>query len=162
MAFWPSSKSNSKIDGNQVNFGTVDFQPHQPTLAPVFATLDQEMDLTTRSFKFRVRSLGSIRLSDPTNSGPLAGKIAIAVTSETSMGSSNEVNSPVSTKPTNSKGNAINKLDEIMENWDLKESSGYSDMDFKGNSGNISNYPEEDFTAGYGDVSDKPEDTWRT
>jgi hypothetical protein len=92
----------------------------------------------------------------------LAGKIAIAVSSETSVGSSNEVNSPVSTKPTNSKGNAINKLDEIMENWDLKESSGYSDMDFKGNSGNISNYPEEDFTAGYGDVSDKPEGTWRT
>jgi hypothetical protein len=49
-----------------------------------------------------------------------------------------------------------------MENLDLKELSGYSDMDFKGISSNIRNYPEEDFTAGYGDVSDKPEDTWRT
>jgi hypothetical protein len=43
--FLPSSRRNSKIDGNQVNFGTIDFQPHPPTLAPVFANLDQEMDL---------------------------------------------------------------------------------------------------------------------
>jgi hypothetical protein len=74
MVFSPSSKSNSKIDGNHVNFGTVDFQPHQPTLVPVFATLDQKMDLTIGSFNFRVGSLGSIRLLDPTNLGPFAGK----------------------------------------------------------------------------------------
>jgi hypothetical protein len=64
-AFSPSSKNNSKIDGNQIAFGTVDFQPHPPTLAPVFASLDQEMDLTIGSFNFRIGSLGFVRLSDP-------------------------------------------------------------------------------------------------
>jgi hypothetical protein len=54
MAFSLFSKSNSKIDGNQITFGAVDFQPHPPTLGPVFASLDQEMDLTIRSFNFCV------------------------------------------------------------------------------------------------------------
>jgi hypothetical protein len=71
-AFLLSSKSNSKIDGNQITFGAVDFLPHPQTLAPVFANLDQEMDLTIRSFNFRVGSLGSVRLSDPIKSGPSA------------------------------------------------------------------------------------------
>jgi hypothetical protein len=102
-AFSPSSRSNLKIDRNQVNFGTVDFQPHPPILAPVFANLDQEMDLTIGSFNFRVGSLGLIRLSDPVNSGISTGKTAIIVaSSETSVGSSSEVNSPVSTKPVKS------------------------------------------------------------
>jgi hypothetical protein len=49
-----------------------------------------------------------------------------------------------------------------MENLDLKESSSYSDMDFKGNSGSISNYSsEEDFMACYGNVSSNFVDTWR-
>jgi hypothetical protein len=45
---------------------------------------------------------------------------------------------------------------------DLKESSGYLDVDSKGNSDSISNYSEEDFMACYGDVSGNSEDTWRT
>jgi hypothetical protein len=53
-------------------------------------------------------------------------KIAIAATSETSVGSSSKVNSPVSIKPT--KGSTVEELDEIMENLDLEESSGYLDM----------------------------------
>jgi hypothetical protein len=157
----PSSKSNSKIDENHVNFGTVDYQPHQPTLAPVFATLDQEIDLTIGSFNFRVGSLGSIRLSDLVNSGSSAGKTAIAATSETSVGSSSKVISPVSKKPTDSKRNTIKELDEIMENLDLKESLGYPDMASKGNFDNISNYSEEDFMACYSNVSGNSEDTWR-
>jgi hypothetical protein len=44
--FLLSANSNSKVDGNQISFVTVDFQPHPPTLTPVFASLDQEMDLT--------------------------------------------------------------------------------------------------------------------
>jgi hypothetical protein len=44
------SKSNSKIDRNQITFGAIDFQPHPKTLALVFTILDQEMDLTTESF----------------------------------------------------------------------------------------------------------------
>jgi hypothetical protein len=63
--FSPSSKSNSKIDGNQIAFETVEFQPHPPTLAPVFASLDQEIDLTIESFNFHVGSLGFVRLLDP-------------------------------------------------------------------------------------------------
>jgi hypothetical protein len=39
-AFLLLSKSNSKIDGNQITFGAIDFQPHPPTIAPVFANLD--------------------------------------------------------------------------------------------------------------------------
>jgi hypothetical protein len=38
--FSPSSKSNPKIEGNQITFGTIDFQPPPPTLALVFASLD--------------------------------------------------------------------------------------------------------------------------
>jgi hypothetical protein len=99
MAFSPSSKSNSKIDGNQVTFGTVDFQPHPPTLAAIFANLDEEMDLTIGSFNFHVGSLRSIRLSDLISSGPSAGKTAVATTSGTSVGSSSKVYSPISIKP---------------------------------------------------------------
>jgi hypothetical protein len=38
------ANSNSKVNGNQISFGIIDFQPHPPTLTPVFASLDQEMD----------------------------------------------------------------------------------------------------------------------
>jgi hypothetical protein len=50
--FSPSSKSNSKIDGNQIAIVAVDFQKHPPTLALVFASLDQEMDLTSEASPF--------------------------------------------------------------------------------------------------------------
>jgi hypothetical protein len=75
-AFSPSSKSNSKIDGNQINFGAKDFQPHPPTLAPVFASLDQEIDPTIRSFNFCVRSLVFVCLSNPIKLDLSAGKTA--------------------------------------------------------------------------------------
>jgi hypothetical protein len=94
--FLRSSTSNPKVDRNQITFGAIDFQPHPPTLTPVFASLDQEMDLTIESLNFHVGSLGMIRLSDPTRSGPSAGKTASAARSESSVGSSSEVNSPVS------------------------------------------------------------------
>jgi hypothetical protein len=133
MAFSPSSKSNSKIDGNQITFGTIDFQPHPPILAPVFAGLDQDMDLKTGSFNFRIGSLGSVCLSDLINLGLSVGKAATTTSLETSVGSSNEVNSPVSMKPTKGKGTAINELNKIMEtlNLDLEESSGYTGSDNK-------------------------------
>jgi hypothetical protein len=128
----PLSKSNSKIDGNQITFGNVDFQPHPPTLAPVFASLDQEMDLTIRSFNFCVRSLGSLRLSDLIPSSLSAGKTAVAATSKTSIGSSSEVNLPASIKPAEGKRKIIDELDKIMENLDFKKSSDYSDMRSEG------------------------------
>jgi hypothetical protein len=54
MAFLLSANNNSKVDRNQISFGTVDFQPHPPTLTPVFASLGQEMDLTIGSLNFHV------------------------------------------------------------------------------------------------------------
>jgi hypothetical protein len=157
MAFSPSSKSNSKIDGKQITFGTIDFQPHPHTLAPVFAGLDQEMDLTTGSFNFHVGSLGSVRLSDPINSGPSAGKAATTAALENSVGSSSEVNSPVSINLT--KEITMEEIDEIMETLklDLEESSGYTGSDSKS-----SNYSEEDVMACYGNVSDNSENTWKS
>jgi hypothetical protein len=87
---------NSKVNGNHISFGTVDFQLHPPTLTPVFASLDQEMDLTIGSLNFRVGSLGSIRLSDSTKLDLSASKTVTIAMSESSVGSSSEVNSPVS------------------------------------------------------------------
>jgi hypothetical protein len=95
-AFLLLANNNSKVDGNQISFGTIDFQLHPPTLTPVFASLDQEMDLTIGSLNFHVGSFGSIRLSDLTKLDPLASKTVTIAVSESSVGSSSEVNSPVS------------------------------------------------------------------
>jgi hypothetical protein len=90
------ANSNSKVDGNQISFGTVDFQPHPPTLTLVYARLDQEMDLTIGSLNFRVGSLGSINVSDPSRSDLSAGKTVTMAISESSVGYSSEVNLPIS------------------------------------------------------------------
>jgi hypothetical protein len=82
-------------------------------------------------------------------------------TSRTSVSSSSKVNSSVSIKPTERKRNTIEELDEIMENIDLEESSGYSNEASELNFDNISNYGK-DFTARHGDVSYNSEDTWRS
>jgi hypothetical protein len=54
------------------------------------------MELTIGSLSFYIRSSGSTRLSDPAKSGPSASKIKTITTSGSSVGSSSEVNSPVS------------------------------------------------------------------
>jgi hypothetical protein len=126
-AFLLSANSNLKVDGNQISFGTVDFQPHPPTLTPVFANLDQEMDLTFGSLNFRASSLGSIRLSDPTTSSPLAEEIASAAMSDSSVGSSSEVNPPISFTPTDTIECTIKELNEMMGNLNLEKASGHSD-----------------------------------
>jgi hypothetical protein len=104
MAFLLLANNNSKFDGNQISFGTVDFQLHPPTLTPVLASLDQEMNLIIGSLNFCVRSLGSIRLSDSTKSDPSASKTATITMSESLVGSSSEVNSPVSFATTENTG----------------------------------------------------------
>jgi hypothetical protein len=111
------------------------------------------------SFNFHVGSLGSVRLSDPINSGPSAGKTAAVTTSETSVGSSSEVNSPVSIKPT--KGSTVDELDEIMENLDLEESLGYSNRSSDKNLNRSHSYSEEDFMVCYVSISNNSEDTWK-
>jgi hypothetical protein len=103
------------------------------------------------------------RLCSPFRSdkfGFIGRKTEIAATSDTSVGSSSEVNSLVSIKST--KGSAVEELDEIMENLDLHESSGYSDMGSDKNLDKSINYSEEDFMACYGNVSANSEDTWRS
>jgi hypothetical protein len=96
MPFSLLANNNLKVSGNQIYLGTVDFEPHPPNLTPVFASLDQEMDLTIGSLNFRVGSLGLTRLSDSRKSDPSAEKIATIAMTESSVGSSSEVNSPVS------------------------------------------------------------------
>jgi hypothetical protein len=113
--FLLSSNSNPEVDGNQNTFRVVDFQPHPSILTLIFASLDQEMDLTIRSLNFRVGSLRTIHLSDPTRLGPLAEKTMSAAISESSVGFSNEVNSPVSFKPMENIEDTIEELNEIME-----------------------------------------------
>jgi hypothetical protein len=63
--------------------------------------------------------------------------------SKSSVGSSNEVNSPVSFTPTENMDDKIEELDKTMENLDLGEQS-------------------EDFTICYNNLSDKSTDTWKT
>jgi hypothetical protein len=145
MAFSPSSWNNSTIDANQITFGTIDFRPHHPpTLVPVFATLNREMDLMIGTFTFHVGSLGSLQLSDPVYSDPLARKTADATTSETSVGSSSEPNSPVSIRPVENKKSIVKPLDKIMENIGFKESSdqSFSSSGSEQDSANIINYSE--------------------
>jgi hypothetical protein len=143
MAFSFPANSNLKVNGNQISFGTVDFQPYLPTLTPVFASLDQEMDLTIGSLNFCISSLGSIRLLDPTKSNLSAGKTVTMVISESLVGSSSEVNSQVSFTTTGNIEDKIEELDETMENLDLGEQS-------------------EDFMICCGSISDKSTDTWKT
>jgi hypothetical protein len=158
-AFSLSANSNPKVDENQISYRTVDFQPHPPTLTPVFASLDQEMDLTFGSLNFRVGSLGSIRLSNPTKSGPSVEKTVSAVMSDSSVGSSSEVNSPVSFTLTKITECTIEELDKIMENLDLEETLDHSD---KGSSQNFGKGTTTDFTTRNGGVSDNDESTWRS
>jgi hypothetical protein len=95
-AFPLLANSNWQVDEIQIPFGTVDFQPHQSSFTQVFESMDQDMDLTIRSLKFCVGSLGSIRLSDPTKTGPSASEPETVAMLESSEGSSSEVNSLVS------------------------------------------------------------------
>jgi hypothetical protein len=141
--FSPSTNSNSKIDRNQVTSEAVDFQPHRQTLTPIFASLDQEMDLMIGSLNFHVGSLVTTRLSDPTRSVPSAEKTASAAISKSLVGSSSDVKSLVSFKTMENIEGTIEELDEIMENLDLGE-------------------PVGDFMICCNSTSDKSTDTWKT
>jgi hypothetical protein len=94
--FLLSANDNSQVDEIQIPFGTIDFQPHQSSFTQVFESMDQDMDLTIRSLNFRIGSLGSIRLSDLMKSDPSASEPKTVAMSESSEGSSSEVNSPFS------------------------------------------------------------------
>jgi hypothetical protein len=119
MAFLHLANSSSEVDKNQISFKTVDFQPHPQNFTPIFESLDQDMDLTIGSLTFRVRSLGSIRLSDLVKPDLSASKAKIIAMSESSVGSSSQANLPVSFATTEIIGEKIAELDETMENFDL-------------------------------------------
>jgi hypothetical protein len=95
MAFSLLANSNPEVDGNQ------------------------EMDLTIRSLNFRVGSLGSTRLSDPAKLDSSASETKTITMSKSSVGSSSEVNSPVSFTIAENTGEKIEELDETMENLDI-------------------------------------------
>jgi hypothetical protein len=57
---------------------------------------NQKIELTIGSLSFYIGPSGSTRLSDPAKSGPSASKIKIITMSGSSVGSSSEINSPVS------------------------------------------------------------------
>jgi hypothetical protein len=140
-AFPLFANSNPEVDKIQIPFGTVDFQPHQSSFTQVFKSMDQDMDLMIGSLNFRVGSLGSIRLSDPAKLGPSASESKTIVMSESSEGSSSEVNSPVSFAEVEE--GKIAGGDETMENFDLEVRL-------------------EDLMICHDDTSDKSTDTWKT
>jgi hypothetical protein len=140
-AFPLLANSNPEVDEIQIPFGTIDFQPHQSSFTQVFESMDQDMDLMIGSLNFRVGSLGSIHLSDPAKPGPSASESKTIVMSESSEGSSSEVNSPVSF-PEVEEGK-IAGGEETMENFDLEVQL-------------------EDLMICHDDTSDKSTDTWKT
>jgi hypothetical protein len=117
-AFLLLANSNTEVNEIQIPFGTVDFQPHQSSFTQVFESMDQDMDLMIGSLNFRVGSLGSIRLSDPVKPGPSASEPKTVAMSESSEGSSSEVNSPVSLAEIEE--GKIAGGDETMENFNLE------------------------------------------
>jgi hypothetical protein len=141
MAFSLLANINSQVDEIQIPFGTVDLQPHQSSFMQVFENMDQDMDLTIGSLNFRVRSLGSIRLSDLMKTGPSASEPETVVMSESSEDSSSEVNSPVSLAE--AKEGKIARGDETMEDFDLEVQL-------------------EDLTIYHDDTLGQSTDTWKT
>jgi hypothetical protein len=103
--------------------------------------MDQDMDLKIGSLNFRVGSLGSIRLSDPMKSDPSASEPKTVAMSESSEGSSSEVNSPISSKEEEER--KIAGGDETMKNFDLEVQL-------------------EDLMIYHDDISDQSTDTWKT
>jgi hypothetical protein len=73
---------------------------------------DQEMELTIGSLSFYIGPSGSTRLSDPTKSGPSASKAERITVSESSVGSSSEVNSPVSPTTTEDTKDKLEEFDK--------------------------------------------------
>jgi hypothetical protein len=103
--------------------------------------MDQDMNLTIGSLNFRVGSLGLIRLSDPTKPDPSASEPETVAMSESSEGSSSEVNSAVSLAEAE-EGKIVGS-DETMENFDLEVQL-------------------EDHMIYHDDTSDQSTDTWKT
>jgi hypothetical protein len=79
---------------------------------------NQEMELTIGSLSIFIGPSGSTRLSDPAKPDPSASEPKTEVMMEYSEGSSNEVNSSVSSEAVQER--KITEGDETMENFDLE------------------------------------------
>jgi hypothetical protein len=80
----------------------------------------QEMELMIGSLSFYVGPSGSTRLSDPVKLGPSASKAERITTSRSSVGSSSEVNSPVSLTSTEDMQKKLEEFDEIRGKPDME------------------------------------------
>jgi hypothetical protein len=80
----------------------------------------QEMELTIGSLSFYVRPSGSTRLSNPTKSGPSASKAEKITIDGSSVGSSSEVNSPVSLTATEDMQKRLEEFDETRGKPDME------------------------------------------
>jgi hypothetical protein len=79
------------------------------------------MELTFGSISFYIGPSGSTRLLDPTKSGPSASKIERITVSGSSMGSSSEVNSPVSLAATEDMVETLEEFDETRGKPNIEE-----------------------------------------
>jgi hypothetical protein len=102
---------------------------------------NQEMELTIGSLSIFIGPSGSTRLSDPVKPDPSASEPETVAMMEYSVGSSSEVNSPVSLGEAQEE--KIAEGDETMKNFDL-------------------GVQLEDLVICHGDVPDKSTDTWKT
>jgi hypothetical protein len=105
--------------------------------------MDRDMDLTIGSLNYRVGSLGSILLSNPTKPGSSASESKTVAVSESLVGSSSQVNSSVSFAAIEIEEGKITEVDVTMENFDLGDQL-------------------EDLMICHDDTSNKSTDTWKT
>jgi hypothetical protein len=81
----------------------------------------QEMELTIGSLSFYIGPSGSTRLSDPTKLGPSASKTERITASESSVGSSSDVNLPVSLTATEDMKEKLEEFDETRGKPGMEE-----------------------------------------
>jgi hypothetical protein len=102
---------------------------------------NQKMELMIGSLSFYVGPLGLTRPSDPTKSGPSASKIKTITMSRSSVGSSSEVNSPISFAATENTQKKIKEFNGTREEPDIEgtvDISYDSQRDFATGSSGIS------------------------
>jgi hypothetical protein len=105
------------------------------------ANKNQKMELTIESLSFYVGPSGSTRLSDPAKSGPSADKTKAITMFGSSVGSSSELNSPVSFAATENTPRKIEEFNGIQEEPEIEGTVDISydnQMDFATGSSGIS------------------------
>jgi hypothetical protein len=80
---------------------------------------NQKMELMIGSLSFCIRLSGAICPSDPMKLDPTVNKVKTVTMSGSSVGSSSEVNSPVSFTTAEDTGEKIKELDKITDKLDI-------------------------------------------